>query len=400
MRTFLSKLMFVVMLQAVWGVAATECLAARKAVVVVPVVDLLAYSLGEGCKTAAEVKDKYSKVRPSWDKSKDECCRVHQLLFNEVVDVVGEEGFELKVALKNAYYEPSNDCHYLWALKEHFVYLDEVDLEGIPAPINYSKGEQLHTDAVVTLKMPLFDVVTNRYYSVGTRFCCLGIKQGHAKVVLRNGKTSNLVRIYIPLQYCFVDSAKMSHTDRINSFVSVLHSWVLDKKHSTDAVPYVWGGISFCFKQKIANCKNINRKKDRKEDCYTGFDASGYILRVAQICGLPYFFKNSTTAAANLRPLRADEKPGNGDIIAVKDFIAVINDAYHNKIVRAAGIGSGYGCVVENNLNEVFLGIKTYQELKARTEAGEPITCIGKKGEVRAVLNGLKIYAIRSLWEQ
>jgi len=89
------------------------------------------------------------------------------------------------------------------------------------------------------------------------------------------------------------------------------------------------GGVSFRAKQSLINCKNItNRPKANQEIAYSGFDASGLILRAAQIAGLPYFYKNSTTALANLHAVLPARLPKEGDILGAvgKGLIVVVSD--------------------------------------------------------------------------
>ena len=89
--------------------------------------------------------------------------------------------------------------------------------------------------------------------------------------------------------------------------------------------------------------------------------------------------------------------PKAGDILGAigKGLIVVVSDVENNKIVRAAGVSAGYGYVVENNLNELFLGINSYRELVDCIYTGKEISLIGINGEHRGNLDNLKIYEIR-----
>lgn len=376
----------------------TNVFAYREAVVAVPVADLVSQQIGSDCYCASQARDKYAQIPASWQQSSKECLRVHQVIFNELVDVVNETDFELEVAIKNSYYGPG-DLQTLWALKENFVFCDQTNLAAIPAPINYQQGYIPANSRVVTLKSSFYDFITGQLYSAGTRFCCLEVESLHAKVLINNFKTGMPAKTYIPLCFCHILYPDMTINTKKADFVDILQSWArIVQKNQKYAVPFVWGGVSFRSKASLINCKNVvNRPKSAKELAYSGFDASGVILRAAQIAGLPYFYKNSTTALANLHQVAPARLPKVGDILgaAGKGFIVVVSDVENNQFIRAAGVSAGYGYVVENNLNELFLGINTYQQLVNCINFGEPITLIGVNGEHRGKLDNLKIYEIR-----
>ncbi len=376
----------------------TNVFAYRQVVVAVPVADLVSQPLGLDCHSQAQVRAHYAQVPASWQQSSKECLRVHQAIFNEVLDVVSETPFELEVAIKNSYYGPG-DLQTLWALKENFVFCDQAQLQAVPAPINYQHGYIAATSQIVTLKSPFYDFVTSKLYSAGTRFCCLEIESLHAKILINNFETGKICATYIPLFFCHILYPDMTINTKKVDFVDILQSWArLVQKNQKYAVPFVWGGASFRAKASLINCKNIiNRPKSNHELAYRGFDASGLILRAAQIAGLPYFYKNSTTALANLHEVSSARLPKVGDILgaAGKGFIVVVSDVENNQFIRAAGVSAGYGYVVENSLNELFLGINTYRELVDCINAGESLTLIGVNGEHRGKLDNLKIYEIR-----
>jgi len=370
----------------------------REAVVICPVVDLASSSLGNDCNTSAQVRAKYGAIPASWQDSSRECVRVHQLLFNEVVDVISETKYELEVHIKNAYYG-SHETETLWALKDGFVFCDQINLVGVPASINYKQKHIPAATSVVGLKMPFYDFITGKLYSAGTRFCCLETESLHAKILIHNFETGELCQTYIPLYFCHLLYPDLTLNTKRADFVDILQSWArIVQKNGKYAVPFVWGGASFRAKQSLINCKNItNRPKANQEITYNGFDASGLILRAAQIAGLPYFYKNSTTALANLHPVLPTRLPKEGDILGApgKGFIVVVSDLANNKLIRASGVSVGYGYVVENSLNEVFLGINTYQELVDCIKCGKSLTLIGANGEARGVLDNLIVYEIR-----
>lgn len=398
MRVFLNKLLLTLVL-----LSGMQALGYRQVVVAVPVTDLVAQPLGDQCLDLLQVRANYAQVSPSWVHKSTECLRVHQALFNEVLDVLEETSYELKVAVKNCFYGDQAQVDGLWAQKEHFAYCDQMDLSGVPAPVEH-KNKKIDTGVdhrVITLRMPFYDFNTGCLYSAGTRFCCVDLTAGHCAILLNNYSTNQLNKTYIPIYFCQLGSDYANQQSQINNFVSLVRDWAYIDATNPQAIPFVWAGTSFCAKQSLINCHNIvGRAKLAQERCYTGFDASGLVLRAAQVCGIPYFYKNTTTAFANLRALPAGCLPANGDLICAPGFIAVITDVVNHKLVRAVGAGAGYGYVVETSLNEAFLNINSYQELVTAISAGEPVVCIGSRGEVRTTFNNLKICGLNCLWDK
>jgi hypothetical protein len=396
MRIFLNKLFLGIIL-----LSSMQVLGYRQAVVTVPVTDLVTQPLGDHCADLLQVRANYGQVSPSWVHKSAECVRVHQAIFNEVVDVLAETTYELKVAVKNCFYGDRDQIDGLWGLKEHFEYCDQIDLSGVPAPVEHTNKKIETGYQVITLRMPFYDFNTGCLYSAGTRFCCVDLASGHCAVLLNNYNTNQLNKTYIPIYFCQLGVDYLNQQSQINNFVALVRDWAAIDATNPQAIPFVWAGTTFCAKQSLINCHNIvGRSKLAQEQCYTGFDASGLVLRAAQICGLPYFYKNTTTAFVSLKALPANCLPANGDLICAPGFIAVITDVLNHKLVRAVGAGAGYGYVVETNLNEAFLNINSYQELVAKLSAGESIVCIGSKGEIRTTFNNLKICDLRCLWDK
>src|SRR5205814_4688733 len=94
-----------------------------------------------------------------------------------------------------------------------------------------------------------------------------------------------------------------------------------------------------------------------------GFDCSGVILRAAQIAGIPYFCKNTTTIAQCLTPLKSEQQLREGDLILIKGHVMIVSDITKNLLIEARSYGHGYGKLHEISIDQVFEGIETYKDL-------------------------------------
>ena len=144
--------------------------------------------------------------------------------------------------------------------------------------------------------------------------------------------------------------------------------------HQKDSfIPYVWGGTSF-INTIDTPFREITNKIDNHYYSYfefdnvqthqkSGFDCSDIISRAAQICNIPYFYKNTTTIGQNLQPLQPHDTLINGDLILIKGHVMVISDIDKNLLIEARSYGHGYGKVHEIELHKVFDSIETYKDL-------------------------------------
>ena len=118
---------------------------AQKAVIIVPVADLVGQPMKSFYKNK---KPTSSYAELPWAASGADhflvCPRLHQALFNEVVELCEEFGQEARIRLSNIYYTtmknttPQRDY---WVLRKHVMTFDElkkhnVDLSTIPQPID------------------------------------------------------------------------------------------------------------------------------------------------------------------------------------------------------------------------------------------------------------------------
>ena len=138
------------------------------AVTIVPVADLV------GAPLCDETRYKQMPLCGANIQPFVACNRLHQLLFNEVVDVVEKRGEEVKVRVPNMFYlsygktEPHSSY---WTIKKYLLPLDTLDAHKVPKPLSFKdKDMSSYTTNTVTLCMPYSDPATNTTFSAGTRF--------------------------------------------------------------------------------------------------------------------------------------------------------------------------------------------------------------------------------------
>lgn len=380
------------------GICQFDLLAGPLLVIKAPVADLVSQPLGEAGDNLSQVRSKYAGLSAGWRKSKSECLREHQGLFNEQVEMIDENEFEVCVSLKNCQGLDPEEIS-VWGLRENFTKVDELVQNAIPAAIDYAQRKVNVLEPVASLVLPFYDSVTKQIYSAGTRFKVVEVGEAQVRVELFDYVTGCCCQTLIPRASCYLSKAGADVESCIADFVMILRNWAQPCSDG-QVVPFNWGGCSFIGRYLDLACQSYDRAHLENSNIHTGFDASGLVLRASQICGIPYYCRNSAKAANVLTQLPVGQLPVNGDIIATKGFIVVVSDVAANKLIRAAGVSTGYGRVVENTLQELFDGICTYQDLVNKIEAGEPVKCLNRLGEVRAEFNDLKIFSMQSAWKQ
>jgi len=103
------------------------------------------------------------------------CPRIHQGLFNEIVDIVRTEDQQALVAVKNCFFQTNKSLDKLsqfWTAQENLLLLTNLGPHQahIPAPIDFAKPDSLYNAQIVTLISPYYSTITNQTYSAGTRF--------------------------------------------------------------------------------------------------------------------------------------------------------------------------------------------------------------------------------------
>lgn len=390
-----------------------------QAFVIRPVVDLMGQPLSHSPKKGLSLEQYYYQL--PFSGSLGVCFRLHQLLFNEVVTVIEERGAEAKVKISNFYYLKDKDNipqDAFWMLKKDLCPLDKSKkknngLTKIPPSISYKEKKFHNTkdERVITLKKPFFDSETQKTYSVGTRFIACpnqdfsgAFDRGCFSCYIYDAEKARHTTTDVPKNLCIRNYSSLPK-DKIQNFVQVLRSWTYQKN---GFIPYVLGGFSWThncesndyFMSKDSHTNNVSySRKEWQEPLKQGFDCVGIIGRAAQICEIPLFCKNTTTLIKELKHLSSGQKISEGDLIWYPGHVVIATNSKKNMILEARGYENGRGKVQETPIEQVFEGIKTYDQLVDHYINKKPITVLNSEGGVYKKHKTFKILKINSLWK-
>ena len=399
---------------------ACNTFSAQKAMICVPIADLIGQQITTLIPNDPAEKS-YATIAACGGqiKSSIACPRLHQLLYNDSVEIIKTTDDEVCIRIANAYYliasSSQPQTHY-WTLKKNITLLDDliahnIAVEHIPEPINFTDTHHraLHHPDVVTLTEPHYDSTLRITFSAATRFVKAPSQPKRRSSTIevfaidyRNMKERT---IKIPCNKCIIDDGSKTKDERIADYVALLKKWAHTKK---GIIPYVWGGTSFTkpiqspFKEVTKTGHNgdysfYEYEKDTQSP-KSGFDCSGVILRAAQICGIPYFCKNTTTIAQCLTPLAEENSLKAGDLILIKGHVMVVSDVAKNLLIEARSYGHGYGRLHEIPLCEVFEGIENYKDLADVYFEKKIVKRKDKLGKVRDTFSSLQLFSMASVW--
>ncbi len=346
------------------------------------------------------------------------CPRLHQLLFNEIVKIVEQYGNELRIAIPNTFHiahttgKPQSEY---WVDKKAIAPLGGLEQHGIdataviPPAIDFKNPKTVVAANCVTLKYAATDPHSNMQFSPGTRFMRTG-KAGptsatiSVKIFDNNDKKVRTLRI--PRSACITEYSTTTPA-RIAQFVKLLKEWA----HETNSgvIPYVWGGCSLVKRHKpnafTTGATKINNtpysyftRAGEKNNVKTGIDCSGLVIRAAQVCGIPYFCKNSSTLMAKLDPIKKGEQISEGDLIWIPGHVMVVADRTNNTIIEARHYDHGFGKVQEISLAKSFKGIKTYDDLLRHYHQNIPLHRLDKSGAVKYIVSRIKLLKMNSVF--
>lgn len=386
---------------------------AKKALVIVPVADLVGQPL-----STSNVFFSYHNIplAAGTPKQSSVCPRLHQLLFNEIVDVIEKQNDEVQVNISTVYHliqmSTKPQITY-WAHKKNLVPLEildkkRVDIHKIPPPIDFNNPSLETTHAnTITLIYPWVNPITKQTFSSGTRFVLTPQQpqKNYYSIYLFNPMNFSFTETAIPKQLCLHYNNLHSNGERITLFIQLLRKWA----HPDNGfIPYVWGGCSFinvCKKDmfsshEIKNELSYFARDEIQSIPKNGFDCSGLIARAAQICGIPYFLKNTTTLAAQLGSLQKKEKLHEGDLIWMPGHVMVVSSILNNTIIEARGYRAGYGKIHELPLHKVFKDITTFSDLQRIYFNNKPFYLLNKENEVSSTITTYKLLKLASIWNQ
>ncbi len=388
-------------------------IATKKAVITAPVADLFFDQLSSYDKKFT-ISNLYFNVPLASDNTRYGCLRSAQALYNEVVIIVKEAGDEVCIDNGRLFFDlpDRKPQRNFWTHRKNIMTFDElqkkkIDLSVFPEPILFEKPESVHNSFVVTLIWPWYDPITQKKYSVGTRFVRKPEHDSHDSfaITIFDIQDRSVKESYVPKNYCFVEK-KLTRKERQKLYIGLLTSWV---KNLPGIVPYVWGGASiidtlsednFFIESGVLFGEKISYYvRPASKQPHAGLDCSGAISRAAQIFGIPYFYKNTITLARHLRPLAAGEKLEDGDLIWYSGHVIIINNVKENTLLEASGYPAGYGELHILPLSKKFLNIKTYKDLVEAYNVQKPIKVLHKDGTTMRVLTKYVIYKFSSVWD-
>lgn len=421
MASFIKKTVPSIYLSAIYISALSLCTFSLSAdtqnlgLVIIPVADLIGRPIAGTEKT-------YETLPVAG--SADVCPRMHQLLFNETVEIINETDNEYFICMPNLFYITDNNKkpqNSYWTDKKNILPYDRLtNIQPdtfIPQPINFhpafklrqgfvgqvvktTAGKQPAAQSLVVLNKPWHSSILNITFSAGTRFVAHGPHTRFTYTVSAwHPNTHRIITIKIPKSYAFLQT-EYTKEDARALYTNLLKSWA----HTKGFIPYVWGGCSFTYTHP-ANATFNNRTcgKDKiyeiVHDNHTqkhGFDCAGLIARAAQAAGIPYYYKNTVTLAAYLNPITTIDDLKEGDLIWIPGHVMAVGNLKKNTLIEARHYSQGYGKVHEIALNKVFKNINSFSDLFRVIKNNTILDRIDSKGKPVQKINRMKILSIIS----
>ncbi|MBY0109650.1 MAG: C40 family peptidase [Candidatus Babeliaceae bacterium] len=102
----------------------------------------------------------------------------------------------------------------------------------------------------------------------------------------------------------------------------------ISQNEADNVIPYVWGGSSFLepYQQGCFYTKDGVWHRQGKNDPYTGYDCSEFIMRMAKIVGINFPWKTTTSIQHGLAQFTSKDILQAGDIIWVEGHTMIISD--------------------------------------------------------------------------
>ncbi len=389
----------------------TACTDETWALVKVPSTDL---SLGRLSRSQSSPYAYYNGFPCAPNKGPSSCLRFHQLKFNELVKVRTRLEHEVECEVQHFFYRGHDKKEYktAWVLKRDLVFLHDLPSKALLShiPPSYKRNDHVsrYNKNVLTLTAPWADQRSGHTFSAGTRFVrcpSKDTKDSYSIFVIAGESLKSFVR-NVPRSLAVV-TYPHNETAAAACFVRLLKSWAHERG---GIIPYVFGGCSYNGKIIPRGFSLVSHGSSSGEVSYwqrnnlqpqslSGFDCSSMILCAAQICGIPYFYKNSFTLCYAMDMLKKDEKLQNGDIIWYWGHVMVVSDVKKNLLIEAVGYDVGYGRVHEICIDKVFKQISTYPELIAAYHKGASLERLHSSGRPLKSVYDLKIFTLRSLWK-
>jgi len=322
------------------------------------------------------------------------CRRAHQCLFNEVVTCIAREGSLVKIACENVIYGLDDvtgvPLNSFWITEDHLLFLKDMKQEqraAIPQEMNFDvdkKGLLRDENAYMIEPQTLVLTFPWNEFSLGTRFVRVADYDSAQEYAVKMNTRANEIPalMAIPKQLCRLEKALSLQQARIE-FVMVLNQLVdrIEQLYP-QVIPYVWGGSSFVHEYQDLLFYEHGGVWERPEkySVYTGYDCSEFILRLAQMSGVPYLFKTTRVLEQCAQELKIGDTLQEGDLIWMPGHVMIVSNIPRNEIIEARSYSSGFGKVQRLSLKECFEGITTYADLQDACFAKKTLKMLNKEG--------------------
>lgn len=384
-----------------------------QALVIVPVADLVGQPFGH-----QHNERLYNAIPLCGKKGSLACPRINQLLFHEIITIIGHQNDEVHIKIPHMFFETAHSSNKLdtyWTLKKNVIPLTKletfgIDLIKIPEPISYNAPAQPYSDqTIAVLTQPYHDPLTRIQFSAGTRFVVDKPQRSPHFVMVwaYNPRKYTMHKIGLPVTHVNVLNPRATHDEQRKLMVKTARQWAHHKK---GFIPYVWGGCSFT---NLCTDPIISEQHGRdifnapitfytralySSGPFNGFDCTGLIIRAAQAAGIPYFYKNTTTLEKYLKPVTSINNLKTGDIIWFPGHVMMVADLKNNTLIEARGYGDGYGKVHEITLKSLFNHIHTYADLINAYNEKKPLERLNSKGGIANTVKNFKVLSLESVW--
>ncbi|MBN1549299.1 hypothetical protein JW872_01415 [Candidatus Babeliales bacterium] len=400
------KMLFQTMLSLTFLVTTSLC--AEWAVITVPVADMTFREPSELAVAASTSAEELVAALPlSIEHQTYHCPRGYQGLYNEQVEIVTRKDGQVLCRIPTLYYDQDpggglEQCY--WVLEKNLTPLSQlagIVIDAIPSSDAAKK--------TVTLTLPYTDTEVGQTYSLGTKFIRQEAEDTDITycLVVPNFKTNSVRMIHVPKGHCLPQLARTLPESQ--QLFMLLIKNLLTSCPPDKVIPFSWGGNSLChwYANKPAQCVDVSYldqtagiwTRDEIEQPHSGYDASSFILRMAQIAGLPYPFKTTLIASQHLTALQPDELLKNGDLLWVPGGLFVINTE-ENTLIGARGYALGYGKVVEQPLDKVLYKVHSIEELVALHRQNASLQLLKANGEIYRKVDSFRLLKLASCAEK
>jgi len=367
-------------------------------IITVPIADCLFTAAQDidtslrGASSSTSIEDFYAYLAFSPDSGPNSCPRVHQCLYHDAGIVREEKGEELFIEFPHFYYcEAGVARSNFWVHKDSVRPVKDVPsslLRYIPEP-HIAKRSIMADPEVLTLLLPWQDPQTSVWYSAGTRFVRNKSvdTDSHYGISVVDHAHDAVYTAFVHHTEAIIDTPRTLEQAK-KLFVSILRMWV---SHAQGVIPYVFGGCSYIqrfsphdfyrWEGKRGDDLISNWRRPCPTGAQSGFDCSGLVLRAAQLSGITYWCKNTTTIGQTFKDIPQQEPLEEGDLILIKGHVMIISDVKNNLYIDTVGYGSGVGCLHEASLSDMFVEVGTYDELHEYARTQQPLTKKRVNGE-------------------